>query len=175
MATIGEALYARLRDASSGIYGVGDAIAYGLDEYGSMSEFAREVGIPRTTLRRWAAGGKSGARGQSLLESMREEAGASVDELADMGDVELIGKYGYRSAGGFVASDTMTRTVRIGDYLQPSTGERLVDAFNHGADAEQLHKIFADGINDGGFYARTMQPDSPTYDAWEIDALDGWG
>lgn len=184
MPTMGEAILAHMGGAAN-IGGLRGAIAYGARSRGSLAAFAREAGVSASTMRGWASGRKPRSSQSGLVDTMRAEARADALGAGNFDNISaltIVGKYGYRDKDGghFTASNSRgaadrDRTVQLGDYLQPSTGPRLVQAYLAGAGPERLGQIFADGINDNGFYARTFDPDNADGDGWDIDAITGWG
>lgn len=142
-----------------------------VDYYGSLSAAARELGIPRRTMRGWAEGRtpRGGGGWLSELAAQLERDMYGAPDIDD-GDVEISGTFRY--AGGGSMKGAEDRTVNIGDYLSPGTMANVRAAYLAGADGPQLAEIFHAGINDNGFYADTFDPANPS-GGWDIDIIGG--
>lgn len=146
-----------------------------IEIFGSVSKAARELGVPRSTLRGWLAGRepKRGADWFSgrLLRAARPTAVADrIRDLPATG-VRIHGTFRYDGGGSMKGAED--RDVPIGEYLAPYVLADLADAYVEGAGPEQLAEIFADNIIDGGFYSQTFSGDAGG--EWVIDYIDGLG
>lgn len=172
---MGEALLAQLGGAAN-IGGLRGAVAYGARSRGSVSALARETGIPRSTLRGWAAGrSPRGSAGRAFTDTMRGEARADAlaeGGFSDVSGLTITGRYTYSGRRG--KGDDRDRVVQLGDYLTRSTGDRLVEAYLDGADAEELQEILSDGLNDD-FYRETFHPGADSNHTWDVHSISGWG
>lgn len=139
--------------------------------YGSQAAAARALDVPRRTVRGWAAG-KLPRGGWSWLTDILRE----VDRA---GRVAEVGQQRASSlppvGGGAVMRGTEDRRVSIGEYLHPGTVDRVRELYLGGSDAQELARAFHAGINDGGFYADTFDPDSEQgfWDIYEMDLDEG--
>lgn len=173
MATLGEALM----DALGGDVGPGAGVsprtaAWGLvGALGGVSQAARELGVPRSTFRRWLAGSTPKGGGEWIAEAARDawrdraEGPGSLTEA----DFRVTGTYDYASGGSMKGCED--RDIPLGTYMRPGTLDAVVEAYRAGADAEELGEIAADGINDrNGFYRDTFDPANPR-GSWDITSV----
>jgi hypothetical protein len=172
---LGDALYAEITaggytnqdDGEDQDYGLTDALA-DLGRGRSTAELARELGVPRTTLRRWMAGatpkrdvGPIIAVGQTIRRA--EDVAGREDQLRDnIGNVVVRGWI-------TVSKDVSRRDVRAQNLqLNDSTGDQLIDAFLNGATPARLAAIFTRNVGDK-FYRRVLNDGS-----WNVLTVDGW-
>jgi hypothetical protein len=111
---------------------------------GNVSQLARDLGRSRRTVRNWLSGvtprGGPGALIDAATRSMREMlAGPRLDELRNGFETVTLG-------GVLEISDPENRTLEIA--FTPGYGDQLVDAYLNGADADELERIFVEGIAD---------------------------
>lgn len=144
--------------------------------FGGVSQAAREMGVPRSTFRRWLAGSTpKGPNAGQLEEFARDEwrtAQADNDRWTHgIGELRVVGTFDYAAGGSMKGAER--RDIPLGQYMDAGALDRLVDAYRDGADAEELGEIAADAINDpAGFYRSTFDPDNPR-GHWDIERITG--
>lgn len=183
MASLGEALFAMLAGEAGELEEVEEFEDEDewreqvIDMFGSVARAARELNVPRSTLRGWLAG-RTPKRGRSWFsgELRRSAAARFLDpdraarlRGANLDNLHIHGTYRY--AGGAAMKGAENRDVPIGTYLREDTLDALIDAYLAGATGDELAEIFAEHITDGGFYADTFSGRDGGH--WDIDFIEG--
>jgi hypothetical protein len=137
---------------------------------GNVSRAAREMGVPRRTLRRWLAGAEPREeRAEAITEAARE---AQRESFGDIGGLRVEATFWY--AGGGTMKDAENRDIPLGDYLDDWVSDSLIDAYLDGAGPDELGEILASGINDvNGWYAANFDPTNPD-GQWDVHTISGW-
>lgn len=139
---------------------------------GNVSAAARLAGVPRRSLRDWLDGKSTpGAQrrralvGSARLSSRRERLRPGREKrLRDPQAVWLTGSYNYDDDGDD------RNPIRISDFLDDGTMDRVIDAYLAGADAAGLRETFTDGIADP-FYGTTMALPPTDEHGWSVTAI----
>lgn len=173
---LGTALYKAIsgRQPRTEVHDFPGALKWLSGRYGTKTEAARALGVPRSTFTRWLGGSKPKAgRGDTITEmvrGMQRRVRLSPGRerrlrAAPARDFQITGTIRYSS----IEED---REVGIGRYLDPSVPNDLVTAFLDGASPDELAEIFHEGILDDGFYYDTFDPHGN--DNWDIREVWGW-
>lgn len=156
---------------------------------GVASKAARLAGVPASTFRGWLRGRQpkperaGGVFGEVSLIERRARLPLKRERRmrrpGALHNAKISGTYGYQTSTGFTPSSAGWtggggRDANIGPYMVDGTQDDVLDAYLEGASLDELAELFADGIGDNGWYARTFNPDSTDSDGWDIDSLDGW-
>lgn len=144
--------------------------------FGSQRAAARELGVPRSTLRGWLAG-RTPKRGTSwmagnLADRNRRQAVADRADAVRAANADSIRIHGtVRYRGGGTMKGAENRDAPVGLYLDEGVIDALIDAAQAGAGPDELAAIFHEHINDNGWFAQTFDPNGPAY--WDIDWIEG--
>lgn len=171
--SLGDALYAEL---SAGGYTYDDdeelALGDALDELGrgqSVAQLARELGVPRSTLRGWYAGAKPKRDVGGILSvarTMRRAADLQgrEDELRD-------NIMGVSITGWLVVSSDPPRRATVPANrldLDPDIADDIIEAYLSGAGPGRLAALFTRGVGDK-FYRNALRNN-----AFDVLSVDGW-
>lgn len=148
------------------------ALEYLADDYASVSAMARDLDVPRSTLRGWLAGrtprggGVAGIREEALFrwrsDSLNPQRAHAMRQDWSADSLVVVAAYQYDAKA---KQQEAVREVRLGEYLA-DIGESLVDAFLDGASPDELEGIVVDAISDHGFYAETFASGH-----WDVEAV----
>lgn len=182
VADLGEALYATIARSRSGSrmsMGTEPGSFAGALRFfmkaagGNVSAAARLAGVPRRSLRDWLDGKSRPGRerqGRILdsarMSSRRERLTPRREARVRASDAHVVirGGYNYDGPGD-------RAPINIGDYLEPGTMDRVVDAYLDGADVDELRETFAGGLTDA-FYADTMILPQTDEHGWTVTRVD---
>lgn len=178
---LGEALYREIakRSPHTEVQTFADALRYYVGGAESVSAAARELGVPRRTLRGWLEGRQPRGGGGWLVDEARREqrrerlSPARERKLRAPGaldDVKIVGGLTYGS------TPDPDRDYDVGSWLDEVQND-IIDAYLDGASTDELAEIFHEGINDGGFYADVLDPGDYGTSQLHVDITDieGWG
>lgn len=149
-----------------------------LDLYdGNVSATARDLGVPRSTLRGWLAG-RTPKRGREwVAERFSRRAKSEIAKVRaprilamSWDSVTFHGTFRYEDGGSMRGAEE--RHIPIGRYVNPAVNEALIAAAERGAGPEDLQRVFADHITDNGFYEQTIRGDWGDWDITEVTGLD---
>jgi transcriptional regulator with XRE-family HTH domain len=171
---LGDALYAEItaggytnQDDDDQAYGLTDALA-DLGRGRSTAELARELGVPRTTLRRWIAGATPKRDVNPIIEVARTVRRAEA--VAEREDDLRAGMSGVTVTGWLtVSKDVSRRTVNAQTLqLDPHLGDRLMDAYLNGAGPAKLRQVFIAGVGEPWYRSQMRN------NALNVITVDGW-
>lgn len=173
--SLGDELYQILGESSSYVeeedFELVDALDELREEGQSTAAFARELGVPRTTLRRWLAGGKPRINVTPIVNVAR-----SIRRVRVLDERETSLRAGWpRSLFGRVkvSKRSSARTVSAQQLqLNHQVGDRLVTAFLNGAGPNRLGMIFVRSVGDD-WYRGALLGRAGTF--FDVDNVDGWG
>lgn len=157
------------------------ALSWFMRKGGNPSAAARLAGVPRRTMRDWLEGKGLGPRSQARRDALVESARLS-ERRARLGPkkearIRALGPRMGQSGGGITVTGSYNyddspesrAPIPMQQYMLPSAGDQLVDAYLNGAGPEQLRELFADLIDDAPFYHRTLRLPPDDRDGWQID------
>lgn len=178
--TPGEALYRRYAyqhldaydddgadwDENAGPGFTGDIIGILQDQVrdsGSQAQAARDMGIPRSTLRRWLKGGRPAKPARVLAGRMLAQRQTERRRVGDLLDSEPPGNIRMVGAINYGTSPEPERDVNLGAYLPWTFKDDVLKVIAAGGGPEELQKLLIESLTDD-FYAQSIADGW-----WDID------